>query len=586
MNQVRVGLLIESDVVPAWVERMLRLWSAEDRISLDVVVKLNGSEQTASAKRPSYFYTLWRKLDRRVYGRPDDLLHSVNLTPLLSGTPVIDADLVLEADMASISDETLHSIRGYDLDVLLSIGSVQLAGRIFTAARCGVWTYELGGGFSIGDVHPGGLEILRGEETTACRLKMQRASDGSVAVLSESRSATDPVSISRSLNNLYLTIICFVRRRLEELREIGVSQFLEKYSAPDVIPDDHWHQCVSIPGNCAVAAGLGRLLGRKILAKITNHIYWEQWILLYRVSACEVERFGHWNSYKELIPPSDRFWADPCVVQHHGQAAIFIEELEYKNNIGYLSVITFDSNNNPILPPRKILSRPYHLSYPFIFEEQDTLYMIPESYSNGTIQLFRCTRFPDKWDFVMNLKENVAAVDTTIVRHHGRYWMFTTIMENDGASSSDELFLFYSDKLLTDHWHPHPSNPIVSDVRCARCAGRIYEEDGVLYRPAQDCASAYGKAITVQRIDELSETSYSESPYFRIDADWDPSITRTHTLSRAGYLSCIDGIKLRTFSHARPFAMLSSILNSAIGIRKRKEETSKPKIGEAEFESR
>ncbi len=111
----------------------------------------------------------------------------------------------------------------------------------------------------------------------------------------------------------------------------------------------------------------------------------------------------------------------------------------------------------------------------------NTVYMVPESREKRVVSLHRAVEFPHRWQLVKNLMEEVDAVDATLLRHEGRWSLFANIVENPGASSFDELFLFSSDDLLTGSWTPHPCNPIVSDVRRARPAGRLFERDGELF---------------------------------------------------------------------------------------------------------
>ena len=42
----------------------------------------------------------------------------------------------------------------------------------------------------------------------------------------------------------------------------------------------------------------------------------------------------------------------------------------------------------------------------------------------------------------------------------------------------NELYLFYSDNLLSQNWKSHPMNPVISDVKRARPAGKILELNG------------------------------------------------------------------------------------------------------------
>lgn len=40
------------------------------------------------------------------------------------------------------------------------------------------------------------------------------------------------------------------------------------------------------------------------------------------------------------------------------------------------------------------MERPYHLSYPFLFEYGEQLYMLPESAENRSLDVYRYTHFP------------------------------------------------------------------------------------------------------------------------------------------------------------------------------------------------
>jgi len=103
----------------------------------------------------------------------------------------------------------------------------------------------------------------------------------------------------------------------------------------------------------------------------------------------------------------------------------------------------------------------------------------------------------------------------------------------------DELHLFYSDSPLGP-WTPHRANPIKSDVRSARPAGRIFENHGQLYRPAQDCSTRYGAAVAINRILQLNPETYEELELGKIGPDWGPHVAGVHTFNVAGNITVID----------------------------------------------
>jgi hypothetical protein len=119
------------------------------------------------------------------------------------------------------------------------------------------------------------------------------------------------------------------------------------------------------------------------------------------------------------------------------------------------------------------------------------------------------------------------------------------MIENVGGSSWDELFLFSADSPLSHDWRPHPANPIVSDVSRARPAGKIFVDEGRLYRPSQDCSRRYGHALNVSEIVALDESRYEERVVTRSQPDWDPTLRATHSLARGGRLTVIDGQRRR-----------------------------------------
>jgi len=142
--------------------------------------------------------------------------------------------------------------------------------------------------------------------------------------------------------------------------------------------------------------------------------------------------------------------------------------------------------------------------------------MIPETAQNRAIEVYRCLRFPDQWEYHKTIMPAVQAVDTTLYQHSTRWWMFVNIA-HEGGSTWDELHLFYADDPLSTNWTPHPMNPIVSDVRTARPAGRLFRRDGRLIRPSQDSSLRYGYALNFNSITKLSIYEYEEELLERIE---------------------------------------------------------------------
>jgi hypothetical protein len=281
-------------------------------------------------------------------------------------------------------------------------------------------------------------------------------------------------------------------------------------------------------------------IGRKLDKTLASWFFIDQWVIL------TGHQLGYqnldWRALSPLIPPKDRYWGDPFVLKRGDCYHVFIEEKLYATGLGRIACLTLDQAGR-LLSQQVVLERPYHLSYPFIFEQGSELYMIPETAGHRTVELYRCAHFPDRWEFVKNLLSELYAVDATLLQHEGQSWLFANVKER-GGNSLDSLYLYYAGDLLTGKWQPHPRNPIVQDIRGARPAGRIFMQDGKLIRPGQDSSRRYGYALKFNSITTLNEMDYAEVS----ETAFTPAGSKylaTHTFNQAGDLTVVDAV-LRT----------------------------------------
>jgi hypothetical protein len=189
-----------------------------------------------------------------------------------------------------------------------------------------------------------------------------------------------------------------------------------------------------------------------------------------------------------------------------------------------------------------VLEQPWHLSFPYVFEHDGTLWMLPESSNNQTVSLYRADGSPLRWIKEIDLLVDIEASDSTIVSFDDRFWMFTTVPHAD-PSRSEKLLLFHAKSLLGP-WLPHRKNPVLIDGRSARSAGGMLVRNGVLWRAVQDCEHRYGAALGLAEVTRLDENHFEQKLRTVIRPDWHWPGWRLHTLSRAGPLECIDGSAL------------------------------------------
>ena len=188
--------------------------------------------------------------------------------------------------------------------------------------------------------------------------------------------------------------------------------------------------------------------------------------------------------------------------------------------------------------PKTVLDPGYHLSYPFVFEHDGEVYMIPETGANNSVELYRADSFPMSWRLEKILFSKAKAVDTTLWIENGVYWFFVTV--TDPAEAGPQLFLFFADS-LTGEWNYHPDNPICTDVRYARGGGGIFCQEGRRIRPSQDHSRGYGSALHFREIVELTRCSYREKTVGSVFPDFEKGMCGTHTYNYSGNIEVVDG---------------------------------------------
>lgn len=288
--------------------------------------------------------------------------------------------------------------------------------------------------------------------------------------------------------------------------------------------------------------------------------YWmddeNNWFLAWRTAperfTCNRESFDT-SGFQLLFPPPGRFYADPCVVHVAGRDHVFFEEWRQETGRGVIAHMVLGDDGR-LTAPEAVLEEPHHLSYPFVFEADGEVYMIPETAAAGRIDLYCATEFPHGWEKVATLLEGVHAADTTLHRQGGRWWMFTSVGTRD-TSKNDTLEIYHSES-LTGPWQPHAANPVKIDAASARPAGRLFYRGGKLVRPSQDCTTAYGAAVTLNEITCLTPERFSESVLERIGPEWLPQNVGFHTVAHGRRLEVIDG---RIRSKASRFPDLAEI---------------------------
>ncbi len=198
------------------------------------------------------------------------------------------------------------------------------------------------------------------------------------------------------------------------------------------------------------------------------------------------------------------FVADPFLVKEGETWNLFFEVYNNDTEQGDLAVAT--SKNTWIWQYEKvILDEPFHLSYPYVFKADGDYYLIPESFEDNSVRLYKADSFPTNWSYVETLIDGRDYVDNSIIYYSGKWWLFSSV------TSNDMLYLHYADS-LTGPWKEHPQSPLVEqDVHKSRPSGRLLIYDGRLFRFTMDIDPPVGThQVMAYEITEITPASYSE----------------------------------------------------------------------------
>jgi hypothetical protein len=272
--------------------------------------------------------------------------------------------------------------------------------------------------------------------------------------------------------------------------------------------------------------------------------FWQVGIVPAPIQEISVARLGELRSRIVWLPHAGpwRYLADPFGLELGDALHVFVEAFDYRTKHGVIERHEFALADMRWRGKKTALARPFHLSYPFVFEHRGSMYMVPETHQAREIALYRATDSLDKWKRECVLMGDLPAADASLIQHQGLWWMFYTLV-GPGGRDQRELHVAWSPR-LDGPWQPCRGNPVRIDRSGARPAGRPFHGlDGALMLPVQDCSDGYGSAVRLLRFIELRPAGVLfEVAGLHLTGDLvsDDHTEGFHTLSACGPFTLID----------------------------------------------
>lgn len=521
---LKIILLLDSLTLQAWQFEVIRSIMRSGHGQLIACV-INQSPKTSGTTSP-FIYRLYRWLDRKLFVKEPDAFANKDFNDLgLENLILIPVNPIQSKYSDRFSQESIAKIKVLKPDLIIRFGFRILRGDILNIATHGVWSFHHGDPAQYIGGPPAFWEVMLGWETTGTVLQRLTEELDQGDVLYQSYAQTDPLSVQRNANNIFWKSSYFVSRALNSIELLGEQKWAEALNNQSKKPTAPLKKP---PGNLQMLGLFWKLISRTIKRKIREKrkpAHWE----LATVNHSDPSAIK--PSDVKLITTSDftsTYLADPFPVFHQGITYVFSEKYDKKANKA--SIVCASMQGNELQDLQVIIQEDWHLSYPYVFEEKGGYFLIPESAETGKLYLYQASNFPFQWERKSVFFE-AEAYDPTLFQKDGKYWLFVNQKPHPACSSFDELNLYFCDSLHTPNWTAHPMNPIVSDVRKSRPAGKLFHKDGKLYRPAQDSGKRYGHRIAVQEILKLTESDYEEHTAYFIEPELVDGALGVHTLN-------------------------------------------------------
>lgn len=408
-----------------------------------------------------------------------------------------------------------EKIKKFNLDVILRHNFEIIKGEIFKTSKFGIWSF-----------HHGDNDYYRGRPAGFWEIVYKESSVGvTLQVLNENLDSG--LIIDKAFYNTHWSFVKTNQLILNSstsllLKNLKILYKQGKINA--VASNTYFNKLFKVP-NYFFALKYVYSFYRNFFYKIYQKLFtyfnlrrFHAWTLSFSSG-----RFIGNNLYKTkfIKLPKNQFWADPFLFKNKKKLYVFFENYSYSTKKGVISCGEIIYGR--IKKITDVLIKDYHLSYPFVFEYDNEIYMIPETSNNNRLELYICRNFPNEWELINTKFEGEKIIDATIhIDSNNQIWLFVNKQRNKYSSPHSDLYIYKVLNLKKLEMISHSMNPVIIDSRVARPAGPFFKHENFFIRPSQlNCDGIYGRGINLNKVVKLNLNEYEEEkittikPYFK-----------------------------------------------------------------------
>ena len=531
-TSLRFGLMVDEMNLQRWqAETIKKLTDNGMQLSLIIKNDETSPKKGLFKKIKDYpfkrmFFQVW---NHRLFKPECKAMVALSDYCELGKTEVLNCQPQHQGISTIISNNDIETIKNQELDFILRFGFNILSGEILNTAKYGIWSFHHDDEMAYRGAPPGFWEFMQDNPVNGVILQKLTESLDKGVILRKVYYPTILHSYKAHLNQLYFESESLPLEVCHEIiRTGGIFEYESKSTAP----------VYHAPKN-------GKMLKYWFLCPIRRlrfHLHdlfrQEDWDVAYAnvplrdfiKNPKAYEKDFVWFRRNQL----STYYADPFVITTSKDTYIFFESYNYKKGKGCICVAL---KSEKFKKHHEVLSEPFHLSYPFVFENNGTIYCLPEANESNRITLYRFNEAILCLEKDSVLMENIHAVDPTLYFKDGKWNLFLGLQQY----SNIKLFRYLSNN-LRGPYESYYNNPIKTDCQDARMAGAFFMDGESLIRPGQESIRYYGTAVRLNEVQVFSDDYYTESQISRIEPFSKCQFRQgLHTLNGNETMTVIDG---------------------------------------------
>ena len=513
-HKLKIGLLLENENINYYLKEFINWVSNQNDMEISYYLVANNTVDNQSSKIKkllsisflrkylnSYFKKLIMKYEEK-RNLTNSRIHSnisekYNIKEFQIKKFTYNANYSKNGNSISLDRDSLKHLRELDLDVLLRFNKKILRGEILNINKFGILSLHHGDDMKYRGGPSGFWEVYNKEPNSGFIIQQLTKNLDNGNLLFRGKISTEKTWL---LNRAELNLRSYFYLK-QTLTNLAINQKLPSFIKNAPYTDKIYKN----PTNYQLAKYIFMRIKNKL-----KDLNFNNKNNRYQVGF-QKTTWGNLEYRKSIFIENEKgtFNADPFVVEKDNKNYCFVECFNYAEKKAKINVFELSEKGYTFLGTA--LEESFHLSFPFIFEFNNEFYMVPESSKNRDIRLYKCQNFPLKWELQEILIDDIDAADTMIFQKNNKWWMMTNEDPLKLDNHNYQMNIYYSDNLLNGEWISHKNNPIIMDANSARNAGLLLDEDNV-FRVSQAFGfyKKYGENFSINKIESISETGYSE----------------------------------------------------------------------------